>query len=169
MAKSTPIKGKDLVFNIDGVDHYCDIRQAIMTSEEGNTDDTTFCNPDGARQHFFNVTANQSTQSGSFWRTIWEHTGETVDFVYAPHGNLEATEDLPHFTGTVTIGPKPDLGGQAGRNNTYSFETRFDIDGEPDLVTEGSTLPPRGSEASGQSSSQSTSSPGWLDDSNEEL
>ena len=149
MSKSTPIRGRDLVFQIDGVDHYCDIRQAIMTSEDRSTDDMTFCNTAGDRQYFFNVTANQSTADGSFWRTVWENTGDDVPFVYAPHGNLEASADEPHFTGTVTIGPKPDLGGQAGRNNTYSFETRFDIEGEPELVTTGSSLPERTTAAGG--------------------
>lgn len=150
MAKSTPIKGRDLVFQIDGVDHYCDIRQAVMTSEDRSSDDMTFCDTAGDRQHFFNVTANQSTASGSFWRMIWENTGEEVPFVFAPHGNLTASEDEPHFTGTVTIGPKPDLGGQAGRQNTYSFEARFDIDGVPDLVTTGSELPERTTSPAGR-------------------
>lgn len=149
MSKSTPIRGRDLVFQIDGVDHYCDIRQAVMTSEDGNADDMTFCNTEGNRQYFFNVTANQSTAASSFWRMIWENSGDEVPFVYAPHGNLEASADEPHFTGTVTIGAKPDLGGQAGRNNTYSFETRFDIDGTPELVTADSTLPERTTSAGG--------------------
>lgn len=158
MAKSPVIRGKDLGITIDGVDHYCDIRSAIMSSEDGDTDAVTFCDPSGSRQHFFTLTANQSTADGSFWRTVWEHTGEEVPFVYAPHGNAEASADEPHFTGMLTIGPKPDLGGQAGRTNVYSFETRFDITGEPELVDTGSTLPVRADAAAARSTMSTTAS-----------
>lgn len=157
MAKSPVIRGRALGLTIDGVDHYCDIRSAILDNEEGDTDAVTFCDPEGGRQFFFTLTGNQSTATASFWRMIWEHSGELVPFVFAPHGNATASEDEPHFTGTLTIGPKPQLGGQAGRTNTYSFETRFDVEGEPELVTTGSTLPERTAAAGAMAASATTS------------
>ena len=46
-------------------------------------------------------------------------------------GNETATASQPHFTGTLTIGPPPRIGGEAGRDSTYTFETRFDLADKP--------------------------------------
>ena len=132
---STRIKGTALGLTIGGVDHWIDITSALFDNEEASSDVTTFADAaaGGARQHFVTIGAIQSTQSGSFWRMVWANSGTNAAYKYAVHGNSLATADEPHLTGTLRIGPKPALGGEAGTTNTFTFETRFDIDGEPVL------------------------------------
>lgn len=158
MSGSTRIKGAALALEFGGTDHWQDITSALFSNEEADGDVTTFADAaaGGARQHFVTITAIQSTQSGSFWNYVWDNTGSTVAYKYAVHGNAVATADQPHLTGTLTIGPKPDLGGDAGASNTYTFEVRFDINGEPvkDLGASGvsaiTSITPSGQEVGDQ-------------------
>lgn len=133
---STRIKGRQLGLTIDGVDYWADQTAVTLENEEADEDTTTFedaAAAGGARQYFLNITAIQSTDTASFWRLCWERTGDDVPFIYAPHGNATATDARPHFVGTCTIGARPAIGGEAGRDVTYTFETRFDVVGEPTL------------------------------------
>ncbi len=134
---SARIKGKALGLTIGGVDYWADITACEFDNEEADGDVTTFADAaaGGARQHFATISAIQSTESASFWRTVWANSGLEAAFKYAVHGNTEATSDQPHLTGTLKIGPKPKLGGEAGATNTFTFETRFDVNGEPVLDT----------------------------------
>lgn len=143
MAGSTRIKGAALGLTIDGVDYWADVTSVVFDNEEASGDVTTFADAEagGARQHFATISAIQSVQTASFWRFVWDNTGQTATYKYAPHGNAVATADQPHLTGTLKIGPKPSLGGDAGATNTYTFETRFDIDGEPTLDLGTGALP----------------------------
>lgn len=135
MVGSTRIKGAALSLVVGGTDVQADIISAVFDNEEADGDVTTFADAaaGGARQHFVTVSAIQSTESGSFWSYVWANSGVKAVYRYAPHGNAIATADQPHFLGTLTIGAKPSVGGEAGTKNTYQFETRFDIDGEPVL------------------------------------
>lgn len=132
---STRIKGnKKLTLSFGGIDYSCDATRIELLNEEADSDVTTFCDAadGGTRQWYFEIEAIQSTDSSSFWRYLWGSTGEEVDYTYMPHGNEDATVDQPHFTGTVKIGAKPSVGGEAGQ--TYVFETRLDCTAEPTLV-----------------------------------
>lgn len=135
MATSTRIRGKALKLSVDAVDYWCDVTSVVLKNEEADGDVTTFCDAaaGGARQFYFEVEAIQSTDSASFWNYLWENTGDEVPFVFAPHGNTAASTTQPHFTGSLVIGPKPDLGGNA--NETFTFETRLDVVGTPTKVT----------------------------------
>lgn len=137
MAGSTRIKGNalSLTFGTPGVEYRCDTTAVVLDNEEADSDVITFCDAaeGGSRTHFLTISAIQSTDPLSLWRYIWEHTGEEVPFTYAPHGNAVATTTQPHFVGTVKIGPKPPMGGEAGTNVTYTFETRWDVVGVPTL------------------------------------
>lgn len=141
MAGSTRIKGNKLALIVgsgaSANNFWCDATAVTLENEEASADVTTFCDAadGGARTFFFNITAIQSTQTDSFWRFAWANTGQSVPFVYAPHGNEEPSTDEPHFTGNVIVGPKPSIGGEAGINSTYTFETRWDVDGTPEMVT----------------------------------
>lgn len=131
---TTRIKGnKKLTLTFGAVDYSCDATKINLTSEDADSDVTTFCDAadGGSKQWYFDITAIQSTDPTSFWRYLWESTGEEVEYVYMPHGNAVATTDQPHFTGTVKVGSKPDIGGEAGA--TYTFDTRLDCTGEPVL------------------------------------
>lgn len=132
---STRIKGRQLALQFDAEDYWADATACTLENEEADDDTTTFADAaeGGGRAYFLNITAIQSTDTASFWRYVWDRSGETVPFVYAPHGNPTPTAAQPHFTGMCTIGPRPTIGGEAGRDTTYTFETRFDVDGVPVL------------------------------------
>lgn len=136
MAGSTRIKGTKLALTLGtpGVDYWADITQYELNNDEADSDVTTFEDAagGGARQYKLTGTAIQSTDLASFWRYVWENTGEEVPFTLAPHGNTVATAAQPHFVGLVTIGPKPTIGGEAG-TGAFTFEFEWDVEGEPVL------------------------------------
>lgn len=137
---STRIKGNKLAltFGSPGTDYWADHTTVVLENEESESDVLTFedaAGGDAGRQWFFTLAAVQSTATGSFWRYLWENTGETVAFTYAPHGNEVATADEPHFIGTCKIGPKPSIGGEASRTAPYTFETRLDVETGPTMDT----------------------------------
>jgi len=133
MPASRKIHGNKLKLEIDGVDHWCDATSVVLEHEEADEDVTTFCEVDegGPRQWFFTISLIASLQEGSFWRTLWEQTGNTLPFVYSPEGTETPTPDSPHFTGQLVVGPKPSIGGEAGA--TQVVEVRLDVVGEPVL------------------------------------
>lgn len=137
---STRIRGRQLklLVGTPPVDQYADTTAVVLDSEESDDDVTTFedaAQPGGARQEFLQITAIQSTDPDSLWSQVWDKAGEEVAFTYAPHGNETPSETQPHFVGTCTIGPRPTLGGEAGRTNTYTFETRWDVVGRTTKIT----------------------------------
>lgn len=137
MTGPTRIKGVALTLEIGTppIDYKCDITAAKITNEESDADTTTFCDVAEGDQYdyFLNLTAVQSTDVESLWSHIWEHSGAEVAFTYAPHGNATPTPNQPHFIGTVKIGPRPEIGGEAGKDNTFVYETVWKITGKPVL------------------------------------
>lgn len=134
---SIRIKGNALALTFGGTDYWADATSVTFENEDAASGITTFedASMAGGRTYFFNVSAIQSTDSTSFWRYLWENTGEVVAYKYAVHGNATATDDEPHLTGTVKIGPKPTLGGDASVNGEYVFTVRLDCQEEPTLDT----------------------------------
>ena len=130
---STRIKGKSLTLTIGGTDYAADATDIVLENEEADGDVTTFADAaaGGAVQWFFTMNAVQSTDAASLWRFLWDSTGDEVAYVFAPHGNATPSASQPHFTGNVTIGSKPAIGGTAGE--TFTFEVRLDCTGEPVL------------------------------------
>ena len=133
---STRMRGNALAlkFGSPAENYWADATSVVLDNEESDSDVVTFedaAGGDAARQYFFSITAIQSTDESSFWSYVWENAGNVVAFTYAPHGNTEPEPGKPHFLGTCRIGPKPAIGGEAGRTNTYTFETRFDIESGP--------------------------------------
>ena len=133
MASSRRIKGVSLLLDIDEVEYDCDVTACSITNEESDDDVVTFCDvAEGDNYDYvLNIEGIQSTDEDSLWSYIWDHTGDEVAFVYAPHGNATASKNEPHFTGTVKIGPPPEIGGEAGKDNTYTFESEWEIVGKP--------------------------------------
>ncbi len=131
MPGSTRILGKQLRLEIGGTDFWADTISCVLKNEENGDTVTTF--EDAAAgttvKYFFEITAIQSTDADSLWSYIWDNTGDEVAFEYAPLGNATPATDQPHFIGTLEIGMKPEVGGEAGRKNTYQFTTRFDVVG----------------------------------------
>lgn len=129
---STRIKGAQLALEFGGTDYWADATSVVLENED-SSGALTFedASLGGARQFYFTVSAIQSTDASSFWSYLWANTGEIVNYTYAPHGNETPTADKPHFTGTVKIGAKPAMGGDAGINNEFVFTTRLDCQEEP--------------------------------------
>lgn len=136
---SPRIKGNKLpvlTLGSPGAEYAADIISYSIDNEEADSDVITFedAASGGSRQYYLRGSAIQSTETASFWRYVWENSGDTdVPYTIAPHGNQEPSEDQPHFTGTLTIGPKPTLGGEASTSSSsaFQFEFEFEIDGTP--------------------------------------
>lgn len=131
---ATRISGKtNLVFKLAGTDFGADVSTISLTNEDADSDVTTFADAaaGGTKQWFFEGTAVSGTNSGSLWDYLWQNTGTSVAYIYAPHGNATPSASQPHFTGNVTIGAKPPIGGEAGQ--TFTFDFRIDCDEEPTL------------------------------------
>jgi hypothetical protein len=130
---SARILGKQLGLEIDGDDYWADVISCVKKVEENGDTVTTFEDAQAGTtlKHYFEINMIQSTAADSFWTFCTEHVGEIVPFQYAVHGNAAPATGQPHLLGNVEIGNPPDLGGEAGRKNTYTATVRFDIIGEP--------------------------------------
>lgn len=133
---STRIKGKSLSFTIADTDYKCDLSTAYLQNEDEDGGTTTFCNAadGGPKQWYFDTTGIQSTDADSYWTFLWTNAGQDVDFVFSVHGNAVPSATQPHFTGTVHVGAKPPIGGDAG-NGDFTFDYRLDLVGEPTMLT----------------------------------
>lgn len=136
---STRIAGNKkpvLTLGTPGSDYSADLISWSIENEEADSDVITFEDAEngGGRQFYLRGSAIQSTASDSFWAYVWENSGETeVPYTIAPHGNAEPSATEPHFVGTLTIGPKPTIGGEAStsKSSAFQFDFEFEIDGEP--------------------------------------
>jgi len=118
---------------LEGVERWTELTSYGIKTEEG--DRLHLTDPLGEQVEWLEGEAYQSTQSGSLWRFAREHSGEIVSFRVAPHGNTSPTEDAPHYVGRVTVGPRPDLGGDTSeRHFLFSFSWR--VLGAVEEVTE---------------------------------
>lgn len=129
-----------LTLGTPGADHSADLISWNIENEEADSDVVTFEDAEqgGGRAYFLRGSAIQSTDTESFWRYVWENSGERdVPYTVAPHGNAAPTAAEPHFVGMLTIGPKPNLGGEADTSETsaFQFDYEFRIDGEPVMDT----------------------------------
>lgn len=144
---STRIKGTKLKLELgeSSDDFWADLTTYGLDNDEADSDVVTFedAGGDGSRQFKLTGTAIQSTDEDSFWSYAWDHTGEEVPYTLAPHGNETPSKTQPHFTGTVKIGPKPKIGGDAG-NAPYTFDFEWNCTDEPtkdDGTTDDGTTP----------------------------
>lgn len=140
MAGSTRIKGAALILSLGTppVEVKCDITSYKITNDEKESDVTTFCDvaEGDDRQFKLQFSAIQSTDAESLWMLVWSRTGEEdVAYTVAPHGNAVPSVTQPHFTGTLTIGSPPELGGDAGKTTEFTFDAAWEIDGKPTLDT----------------------------------
>ncbi|QRY40849.1 hypothetical protein JVX92_00710 [Microbacterium hominis] len=138
---STRIRGNKkpvLTLGSPGAEFSADIISWSIENEQADSDVITFEDAanGGSRQFKLKGSAVQSTASASFWRYVWANSGDTgVAYTIAPHGNAVATVAEPHFIGTLTIGAKPTIGGEASTSSSsaFTFDFEFEIDGEPSM------------------------------------
>lgn len=137
IVKNQRILGNKLGFTIGGQDYWSDVAEWSLEAETKDKDVLTFADAQGGTTGNWKLKgkAIQSTQTGSFWKWVWEHTGEVVDFKVAPHGNETPEENRPHFVGKVRVGAKPTIGVSAGEEKGGTFEIEWDIQGEPEIKT----------------------------------
>lgn len=139
MASSTRIKGNALKLEFgdnSAEDFWADATSVVLENEEKDSDVVTFydaAHPGDERQWFFTLGAIQSTEDGSLWRYLWENVGEEIAYTYAPHGNEDPSSDKPHFIGKCKIKEKPQVGGEADEDGTYTFEIRLDVTTGPTM------------------------------------
>ena len=138
MPTSTRIKGKSLKFKVNNEEVECDLTAIDLLNEEqeGGDDVETFCDvaSGGAVTWYLDTSAITSTDADSYWTFLWDNAGtQNLDYVYAPNGNATPTADQPHFTGTVDLPAKPNIGGEA--NSTWTFDVRLTCNEEPTKVT----------------------------------
>lgn len=129
-----------LTLGSPGVDHSVDVISWTIENEQADSDVVTFedAASGGGRQFFLRGSAVQSTDTASFWRYVWANTGtDDVPYTIAPHGNASPSAAQPHFVGTLKIGPKPNIGGEASTSSSsaFTFDYEFEINGEPTLDT----------------------------------
>jgi hypothetical protein len=155
---STRIKGAALSLSFGGTDYWADVTKVTLENDEQDSGAVTFQDAagTGGRQFSIKGSAIQSLQTTSFWRYVWSNSGQTVAYRYAPAGNAVASADQPHFVGTVKIGAKPTVGGEAGAGNEFTFDFEWEVQGLPTLDdgTDGtatiSTISPTGQQAGKQ-------------------
>lgn len=138
MAGSTRIKGNKLGFKLGtpAKDHWADISSCTLVGEDSDGVLTFEDAANGGGQDWhFEISAIQSTDSESFWRMLWEQTGDEVAFTYAPKGNETPSATEPHFIGMVKIGKKPQIGGEASIKGEYTFDYQLEVVGQPTLDT----------------------------------
>lgn len=131
-------KGKSLSLKVGSVEYNADLTSVVLTNEEAEDDAVTFADlaAGGAVQWFFEVEGVSDYGTGSLWKYLWDNAGNSsVAFTFAPYGNETPSATQPHFTGTLSLGAKPPVGGTA--NEVFTFEARWDVDGEPTMVTTG--------------------------------
>lgn len=137
---SKRIYGAALILTIDGDDVAADITSYNLKHEAADTDNLTFAEAaaGGGDAAKLAITAIQSTETASFWRLVWTNAGrKAIPFKLAPHGNTTAEADKPHLSGTVDIGMRPALGGDADPKKSFTFEVEWDAKVDRDLDTVG--------------------------------
>lgn len=112
------------------VDFPQDVKAVDLTPEDRDDSDVTFAEAAAGDVSVtsVNITAIQSTASDSFWRFCWDNAGAEVGVTYAPHANVTATADKPHFVFVAKLGPRPKIGGEARRaKDRYDFEAVWEV------------------------------------------
>lgn len=131
------IAGAALILTIDEEDFAAEIIEATIEHEDPDTDGLTFGDVMNiGDKGKIKIKAVQSTDTASFWRTVWENARrKDVPFVYAVHGNAVPTTDQPHIVGTLDIGNRPTIGGAADPTKNYEFEVEWDCTADKTLRT----------------------------------
>lgn len=131
-----------LTLEIDGNDASAEVSKAVITVNDAGSDFSTFTDArnGGAKEWRLEFTAGQDPVTAtSLWRQVWDHAGESIDFVLDPVGGGAPSVGNPQYEGTCTI-TLPDgdiLGGQADSSTTarFTFDCAWVCDEKPTEVT----------------------------------
>jgi hypothetical protein len=107
-----------------------ELTEFVIEPDKGSTSIMSAYEGDDAAPWYIKGSALQSTAAGSLWAFTWHHSGEVVGYELAPHGNATATADQPILSGSLTVGPRPQLGGAADAKG-FVFEFDWRLTDEP--------------------------------------
>lgn len=124
------IKGKSIVFEVDGVEYSGGVSNVTFSSTVGTLG---FGNYEDSLEFNATVEGFQDTAASSLWSKLFDAPGVNMTITYAPHGNAVASAEQPHFTATGYAETVPDMGGAAGEFFTYDMN--IILDGKPTKVT----------------------------------
>ena len=120
------IKGKSIVFEVDGTEYAGGVSNVTFSSAVGTLG---FGNYEDSLDFTCAVTGFQDTATSSLWSELFANPGATIALTYAPHGNAAPSSAQPHFTATGYAETVPDLGGAAGEY--FVFDLNIILDGKP--------------------------------------
>jgi hypothetical protein len=123
------IKGKSIVFEVDGTEFAGQTSNVVFSSAVGTLG---FGDYTDSLDFTCAVTGFQDTAAASLHSELWANPGATVDITFAPHGNATPSAEQPHFTATGYAETVPDLGGAAGE--FFVYDITFILDGKPTRV-----------------------------------
>jgi hypothetical protein len=124
------IKGKSIVFEVDGTEYAGQTSNVTFSSAVGTLG---FGDYTDSLDFTCAVTGFQDTAAASLHSELWANPGATVTLTFAPHGNASPSVSEPHFTATGYAETVPDLGGAAGEY--FVYDINFILDGKPTRVT----------------------------------
>lgn len=116
---------------IDNVDYATDIVSFELTSDEADSDATTFheYNSGTDREWVLSVTAAfDGGSSDSLHGFLWENAGSQADFLIQPKAGISSPSN-PQYKGTIRFPYRPDISMEAGENSTFEYE--FELLGQP--------------------------------------
>lgn len=134
------VRGNKLILTLDGEDRAVELTAYELSHGDDNGDDVlTFGEAAaGVSSATLSFTAVQNLGNASLWRYVWTNSGTEVPFRIAAMGNDLATAEEVHVTGTVTIGPRPSLGGEAAvRGPRFTFEAEWQAKVDATLASSG--------------------------------
>jgi hypothetical protein len=120
------IKGKSIVFEVDGTEYAGETSNVVFSSAVGTLG---FGNYEDSLDFTCAVTGFQDTAAASLHSELWANPGATVDITFAPHGNATPSASQPHFTATGYAETVPNLGGAAGE--FFVYDINFILTGKP--------------------------------------
>lgn len=129
MAASTRIKAQNIIFKIGATDYACDANMVELTLNDAPGDVQTFCEVRVGGEWSLQLDGITSGEAASLYRVLWDNFGSQVGFIIAPNGNAVATDDEPHYTGTVVFDQVPPLSLMS--NETAKFSVTLQVKNTP--------------------------------------
>jgi hypothetical protein len=123
------IKGKSIVFEVDGTEYAGQVSNVTFSSAVGTLG---FGDYTDSLDFTCAVSGFQDTAAASLHSALWADPGATVTISFAPHGNSVPSVSQPWFTATGYAETVPDIGGAAGE--FFVYDINFILDAKPSRV-----------------------------------
>jgi hypothetical protein len=119
-------------------DYACEVAEVVIADEAGDQQTYNVLCPDTSYVTTAPNSATISIRGLQEWESglasfLWENVGSEAAFVYAPYGNDAASASQPHFTGTMLISYRPQVGGEVG--SYAEVDVEYPIIGTVTMVT----------------------------------